>query len=228
MANFLADDLQNYNSDKKSRTEEFFRYYGKKRAHHQHMQLTMLEQPAKEGLTHLTEIGSFLGYATGLFLAAGFKVRTVDFCSGILGELKTDHVEKNAEAITADDLKGSEIIVCCETLEHLEWDVAVRQIKVFKDSGAKYLLVSVPCKSWYFNLDIAATLTLKSSKFSLKTPQNHKEFVKEGGFGHKWELGYKGYPPSRLHEALEQAGWNVIKTAHEVKNRSMFFLCKAA
>lgn len=224
----MLPEYIDFRRDSNARTPEFFRYYSKKRAAHQHMQLSMLKEPAIAGLLNLVEIGPYLGYATGIFMAAGFNVKTIDFCSGNLGSIKTEHIEKSVDAILPDDLNDTEIIVCCETLEHVEWDVAVKQIKVFKESGAKYFLMSVPCSSWYFNFDIAWTLKNKSAKLALKAPRFYKKFTKEAGYGHKWELGYKGFSPSKLFAELKNVGWDIVKTDYEVKNRSMFFLCKSA
>lgn len=220
------EQFRDYAATKLARINEFYRYYSVKRAAHQHMQLSMLEKPVKEGVESLVEVGPFLGYATGLFQALGLKVKTIDFFNGQLGALATEHVTASAADITPEMLTGADMIVCCETLEHLEWDVACDKLRVFSESGVPWLLISVPCNTWYGRLELSFSPTHFFAKCGLKFPPFLKTFQKESGFGHKWELGYKGFPMRKLLAALQGAGWQIENIQHEVKNRSVFILCR--
>jgi len=45
-------------------------------------------------------------------------------------------------------------------------------------------------------------------------------------YGHKWELGYKGYPLKRLTGALSESGYQIQKTSYVGTVRSVFMLCQ--
>lgn len=224
----LVTHLDEFTANHVNRAKEFFRYYNAKRARHQHRQVSMLEKPAYEGKKNLTEIGSLFGYATGLFQAAGFAVTTIDVKPDMLGELRSRHINKDILQIDESDLAGTEIIVCCETLEHIKWEQAVDRIALFHKSGASYLLISVPYRSPHIILNLE--LARYASTFKLYVKRFWSRFttfkIEPEEWGHKWEVGYKHYPLSRLEQAMSDNGWAIIDRKHEVPSGSIFLLCK--
>jgi len=217
--------LKGHLADNKTRKHEFFRYYNNKRMLHQLTQLKLLRDVEGD---NLTEIGPYLGFSTGLFLASGFKVHTVDVGPpNALGELTPNkHTRQNIRDITQTTLAGSDVIVCCEVLEHLIFSEAEETLAKFHSSGAQSLLISVPYRC--FSIDIRIMYSSLSSFFSwiVKLPSKRfKKFQPEPEpEGHKWELGYKGYPLPKLLKALDKAGFQVAQTEYLGAVRSVFIL----
>lgn len=212
-----------------ARRAEFFRYYNHKRISHQVKQLEMLKHVDARA-TRLTEVGPYLGFATGLFLAAGFQVRTIDIGPvESLGELRPrEHVSKNVLDVDAADLAGQDIIVCCETLEHLHEAEAERVLGVFRAAAVPWLLISVPYRA--ASLDIRWVASPFSSFFACiaKLPSKRgKTFQPQGRKGHKWELGYKGYPLEFLTGMADRAGYAIAATDHVPAVQSVMLLCRA-
>lgn len=210
-----------------ARRAEFFRYYNHKRISHQVKQMEMLKDVEAD---RLTEVGSYLGFATALFMAAGFTVRTVDIGPvETLGQIRPlEHVRKNVLDVAPEDFAGQDVIVCCETLEHLFEAESRRVLEVFRASGAPWLLVSVPYRC--ASLDIRWTRS-RFSRFlswTTKLPTKRREtFVPQGPKGHKWELGYKGYPLDFFTGMLNRAGYRIEKTDFVPAVQSVMMLCRA-
>lgn len=223
--NTVEGILLQYDQDSIARKSEFFRYYNHKRIQHQLKQLDMLREVPN---SRLTEIGSYLGFATALFLAAGFKVQTIDAGpKKVLGEIIPEkHIQKNILDMTPEDLSGQEIIVCCETLEHLNFTEVENVLNTFRRSTAEWLLISVPHRC--MSIDIRFVKNSFSSFFSwiIKLPNKRTQnFTPHPeAFGHKWELGYKGYPIEKLTDAIENAGFIVQKIDYVGTVQSVFIL----
>ncbi|MFC1673471.1 hypothetical protein ACFL12_04885 [Pseudomonadota bacterium] len=223
----VEDILEQYTNDPAARRSEFYRYYSDKRIAHQIKQLEMLKDVPN---TRLTEIGSYLGFATALFSAAGFKVQTIDATSqAILGNITPEkHINKNILEITVDDLKGQDIIVCCETLEHLHFTDVEDILATFSASGAEWLMISVPYRCLSLDLKIIKNPFKSLFKTILKFPtKKNQDFVAHPEpHGHKWELGYKGFPLETMTETLGKAGFKVEKTDYVGTVQSVFLLAK--
>lgn len=221
----LEEHLQQYVADPVARKAEFYRYYSDKRISHQLMQLEMLRDVSGD---RLTEIGSYLGFATALFLSAGFKVQTIDAAPvGMLGELTPEkHIEKNILEISHEDISGQDVIVCCETLEHLHFTDVQSVLEKFHAANAGWLLISVPYRC--MSLDVRLIKNPFSSLFKsiIKFPSKRTQVFKADPepYGHKWELGYKGYPLAKLTDALKDAGFQIEKTDYVGSVQSVFIL----
>lgn len=223
----VEDILQQYAKNPVVRKSEFFRYYSNKRIQHQLKQLDMLRDLPS---VRLTEIGSYLGFATALFLAAGFKVQTID--AGpveVLGEITPqNHIPKNILEITPTDLADQNVIVCCETLEHLHFSEVESVLQTFYASKAEWLLISVPYRC--LSIDIQFIKNPFSSLFNwiVKLPSKRSQNFKPHPepHGHKWELGYKEYPLEKLTNTLKNAGFSVTKMDYVGSVQSAFILCQ--
>lgn len=220
--------MAHYVSHPTERRTEFYRYYDKKRMLHQQKQLEMLRDVPGD---QLVEIGPFLGFATALFQAAGFEVKTVDAgTNAVFGKLTVkEHVQSNVRDVTPEMIKGADALVCCETLEHLPFSESERVLGVFRDSEIPYVLISVPYRC--FSIDVRIMKSKFSSFFSwiVKFPsKKFQEFVPDPSDpdGHKWELGYKGYPVERLLSALDRTGFDVEAIEYVGVSRSIMILSK--
>ena len=209
-----------------ARRAEFFRHHNQKHLHHQVENLEMLRDVQA---TRLTEVGSYLGFATALFMAAGFRARAIDVGPvETPGEIRPEkHISKNILDVSVDDFADHEILVCCEILEHLYEDESRRIVQVLWDSGATWLLARVPYRC--ASMDLRWTKSRFSAFFSwtLKLPTKaHKTFEPQGPKEHKWELGYKGYPLEFFTSMIEQVGYRITATDDVPSVQSVMMLCR--
>jgi 2-polyprenyl-3-methyl-5-hydroxy-6-metoxy-1,4-benzoquinol methylase len=232
----IEEHLAQYVDDPAARKRLFFRYYSAERSQHQFKQLELLR--SIEG-SRLTEIGSYLGFSTALFMAAGFKVRTIDAAPArLLGEISPEaHTVKNILDITPDDLRDQDVIVCCETLEHLEFPDVEKVLRTFRDSGSERILISAPYRCLSIDVRITRHPFASLSVFRYGTSliksiirlnsKKRKVFKPHPApWGHKWELGFKGYPLEKLTRALREAGFTVEKQDYLGTARSVFLLAR--
>jgi len=230
------EHLARYLDDPAARKNAFFRYYSAERAQHQFKQLELLR--SIEG-DRLTEIGSYFGFATALFMAAGFKVRTIDAAPvGLLGEISPEsHMRKDVLEVTPDDLRDQDVIVCCETLEHIEFSDVEKVLRTFHDSGSERILISVPYRC--MSIDVRITrhpfaplsvfrygTSLLKSMIRLNSKKRKVFEPDPEPWGHKWELGYKGYPLEKLTNALREAGFSLEKQDYLGTVKSVFLLAR--
>ena len=223
----VTDILQQYTDDAIARKREFFRYYSTKRIQHQLKQLDMLKDVS---CVRLTEIGPYLGFATALFMAAGFKVQTIDAASAqALGEITPQrHISKNILEITTDDLQNQDIVVCCETFEHLPFSDVERILQMVHSANVEWLLLSVPYRCMSIDARLVVNPFAKVFKWIWKLPTKaFRDFTPHPEpHGHKWELGYKGYPLEKLTDALLAAGYRVEKKDYAGAVQSVFLLAR--
>ena len=228
MTEMTVDDiLQQYTDNPLARKREFFRYYSHKRIQHQLKQLEMLKDVSG---VRLTEIGSYLGFATALFQAAGFQVRTIDAAPvDILGEITPeDHISKNILDITSQDVSGQEVVVCCETLEHLHFTDVEKVLEKLQTAKVEWLLISVPYRCLSIDARLVVNPFSSMFKWIMKLPTKTFRAFKPDPepHGHKWELGYKGYGLDKLTSALDRAGFRVEKQDYVGSVQSVFMLSR--
>jgi len=228
MTDMTVDEiLQQYTDNPVARKGEFFRYYSHKRIQHQLKQLEMLKDVP--GI-RLTEIGSYLGFATALFQAAGFQVQTIDAAPvGILGEITPEnHISKNILDITSGDLEGQEVVVCCETLEHLHFSDVDDILGKLQAAKVEWLLISVPYRCLSIDARLIVNPFSSMFKWIMKLPTKAFQAFKPDPepHGHKWELGYKGHALDKLTSALDQAGFRVEKQDYVGSVQSVFMLSR--
>src|SRR5271155_6178504 len=97
----------------------------------------------------------------------------------------------------------------------------------FRQSGAKYLIVSVP----YMGFQVLVELYANSSKlrqyFSMKKLLWRKDFQSEPAGGHQWEIGYRGCPLKLWEKRLNESGWSIVRRDFTEHCRSVFHLLRA-
>src|SRR4029077_2019477 len=92
-----------------------------------------------------------------------------------------------------EQIAGHQAILCCETLEHLDWENTGPVLRSFHASGAQYLITSVPYMGFQVTLDFYANSHSIRRYFSLKKLSFLREFKRQPKYGHQWEVGYRGY-----------------------------------
>lgn len=208
------------------RLAEWHRYHSPKRIRHQHLQLELISRtPARR----ILECGPNLGCVTALLDNAGYAVTTTDFVPRLFARPDTPHFEMDLTQPDATRLAGHDLILCCETLEHIPREAAERALRAFRESGARFLVVSVPYSGPNLFLELHVAPGWFRSLAFLKWKEALRRFTPEADpYGHKWELGTRGLPVSGWEAALAQAGWAIRERHFSAPTRSVFHLCEAA
>jgi len=211
----------------KSGRDAWFAYYHEKRLFQQWTQIHMLEGL---DIQKILEVGPFMGFVTALLNNIGYDVTTLDLFDRRFDRPPGPHVKTDLRDLTPEMIEGHDCIICCETLEHLHWETVPEIVGTFRKSGARYLLVSVP----YEGLQLFFQLYWNPWKFTKRTAfrklRSRKTFTFDEAkdpYGHKWEVGYKGYPLKRLEGVLEGAGYRIRKRDFTHGAKSVFFLLEA-
>ncbi len=206
-------------------TAEWIGYYSKKRIVHQWTQLHLLSRvPARRVL----EIGPAMGLVTALLVNAGYEVETLDQGPRCFAEPAVRHIEADLAVLRGSDIPGYDAILCCETLEHLEWAAAGRALTALRASGARWLVVSVPYMAFQVTFDFYANRHALAHYFSLKKLLGRRDFTPEPPGGHQWEIGYRDMPLRRWEARLRETGWAIQAREFTGHTRSVFHLLEAA
>ncbi|HYM73049.1 MAG TPA: methyltransferase domain-containing protein [Stellaceae bacterium] len=196
-------------------------YYSEKRVLHQWTQLDLL---AGTEARRVLEIGPAYGLVTAMLTNAGYEVATVDRLTRQFASPAARHIEADITALRGADITGYDAILCCETLEHIDWEAVPAVLTAFRDSGAKYLIVSVPYMAFQITFDLYLNARALRHYFSMKKLLSRREFAREPPGGHQWEIGYKRYPLRRWEERLRTCGWRIARREFTAHTRSVFHL----
>lgn len=154
------------------------------------------------------EIGVGAGVVSAALRAMGITVSTVD----IQPELKPDIVA-SVTGLPIDD-GAFDVGLCCQVLEHLPFECFVPAIKELLRVARKGVVISLPDVSrrgfisaklpkipefrWSWRLPHLRPLPMPKQRLQLD--------------GHYWEIGYKGFPLSRIMSAIHDAGGAIAST----------------
>lgn len=196
-------------------------YYTKKRITQQWLQLSLLgETDAKR----ILEVGPALGGVTAMLVNADYDVTTLDILPKDFNYPETPHIQQDLLTLDPSQIEGNDTIICCETLEHIDWDKVPSVLQKFQRSGAQSLIISVPYMGFQCTLDIYFNRYTFKEYFSMKKFLNFKEFKPEPEGGHQWEIGYKGYSVEVWEDVIKSCGWSIKVRDFSEKARSIFHL----
>jgi hypothetical protein len=173
------------------------------------------------------EIGPALGLVTSLLVNIGYAVTTLDRGPQSFAYPNVAHLEKDICELRSDEIGGYDAILCCETLEHIEWERVGSILATFRRSGSKYLIVSVPYMGFQVFVELYANRSTLRQYFSMKKLLWRKDFEAEPPGGHQWEIGYRGYPLRLWEKRLSDSGWSIERRDFTEHCRSVFHLLKA-
>jgi hypothetical protein len=173
------------------------------------------------------EIGPALGLVTSLLVNMGYEVTTLDKGARSFAYPDVPHCEKDICALSPGEIAGHDAILCCETLEHIEWARVGPVLATFRESGARNLIVSVPYMAFQVFFEIYANSSTIRHYFSMKKFPGRKVFRPEPAGGHQWEVGYRGYPLRLWEQRLADSGWSIVDRDFTEHCRSVFHLLKA-
>lgn len=207
-----------------SRKQDWLDYYSRKRIVQQWTQIHLL---GTIDCKKILEIGPALGLVTSMLVNIGYEVHTLDMVPRAFDYPAVPHHRKDICELQADEIAGYDAILCCETLEHIEWERVGPILSRFRESGAKYLIVSVPYMAFQVFLELYANSRTFRQYFSMKKLLWRKDFIAEAAGGHQWEVGYKGYPLRRWESRLKDSGWSIVTREFTEHCRSVFHVLRA-
>ncbi len=199
-------------------------YYSRKRIVHQWTQVHLL---GTVDCKKVLEVGPALGLVTSMLVNIGYEVHTLDVAPRAFDYPAVPHHRKDVCELQPGEIAGYDAILCCETLEHIEWQRVGSILSRFRESGAKYLIVSVPYMAFQVFLELYANSSTVRQYFSMKKLLWRKNFTAEPAGGHQWEVGYKGYPLRRWESRLKDSGWSIVAREFTEHCRSVFHVLKA-
>jgi len=214
--------------DAARRKAEWLRYYSFKRVQQQMLQMQLLR--GRE-IDTILEIGPYLGLVTAMLDNAGYRVTTLDLGPRSFDRPDVPHVEMDLTRPEPARLAGYDCIFCCETLEHIDWDQAAAALRAFRAAAPRFLLLSVPYNGFRFYFNGFATGGFRTFSLFVKWPMARRRFTADPAgdpYGHKWEIGYRGYPLRRWEALLKESGFDIAERAFSYPTWSVFHLLRPA
>jgi hypothetical protein len=212
------------NAARLSLKQAWLTYYSRKRIVHQWTQVHLL---AMVECRRILEIGPALGLVTSMLANIGYEVETLDGGPRAFDYPNVVHHWRDLRDLRGHEIHGYDAILCCETLEHIEWQRVGSVLYELRDSGAKYLIVSVPYMAFQVFVEIYLNRFTARQYFSMKKLLWRKEFTAEPPGGHQWEVGYRGYALQDWENRLAVSGWSIIRREFTGDCRSVFHLLEA-
>jgi hypothetical protein len=204
---------------------EWISYYSGKRIVQQWTQLTLL---AALECDKVLEIGPALGLVTSMLKNAGYDVTTLDNAPRGFVEPVTPHICRDIRDLKAEEIVGFDAILCCETLEHVEWPRVGQVLATLRRSGARYLVISVPYMGFQLSFDFYLNRHLARGSFTFKKLKQFVLFRPNGSDGHHWEVGYMGHSLGAWEQRIAEAGWEILRREFTAQCRSVFHVLEAA
>lgn len=199
-------------------------YYTPKRIRHQNLQIHLIKNLAAK---NILEIGPAGGYVTALLKNIGYSVTTLDFIEKDFDYPECDHIVCDLSDSFPTLDKKFDLIICCETLEHIHRQRAEAALRWFHDTGAKFILVSVPYSGLMLYGEFMVSPHQVLGTLFAKWQEAFRKYIPEPHpHGHKWELGTRGLPIKGWENALKTAGWLPIDRRISAPTRSVFHLCE--
>ena len=212
--------------DPAKRRKEWARYYGTKRIRQMLMQVHFL---ASVEVETVLEIGPYYGLTTALLDNAGFEVTTADLNDEpAFWRPNRPHFQMNIDNPDVDAMRGFDAIMCCATLEHVQYEESIEAMKAFKAAEPEYVLVSIPYRSWQIFGELFITARKFHHKFWWRKLTGFETFKEhEDPLGHKWEIGYKGYPLKKVErDLIHDVGYDIVASDFSFPACTAFWLLK--
>lgn len=202
-------------------------YYSRKRIGHQWFQVDLLKElPVQK----ILEIGPFLGLVTAMLASAGYEVTTLDVEEASHNIGAKTSIKGDIANISSDRLKGFDVVICCEMLEHIAWPEVDNVVNRIAQSGTPWLILSVPYEGFQFGFSLYFNrFQFRRSSFFRKL-RFLKKFRVQGNPDtwepHKWEIGYHKYSLSAFCSKVAAAGYEIERQEFTTGCRSVFLVCK--
>lgn len=157
---------------------------------------------------NILEIGIGNGFVSNYLKNRGLEVTTVDANE----ELNPD-ITKDVKHLTESlDPNSFDTVLCAEVLEHIPFNDFEKSINEIRQICKNKFILSLPHYGAKFSLSFKIPLVDKK-RFGFKIPFPKEHKVNE----HKWEIGKKGYPLSKVTDVLSSY-FSIEKTYCPVEN----------
>lgn len=147
-------------------------------------QISLLYTYCKEFINPtILEVGKGNGFVSDFFKKANFNIRTFD----INANLEPDIVGNILDLSTLISSK-SDLILCSEVLEHIDFDYFETSLEQLRLTANKYVIITLPEFKKFFGVNMqirAPKFKVFSAPLFLKIRGN-----KQLGSGHFWEIDY--------------------------------------
>lgn len=202
------------------------RYYSEKRITHQWLQVDLLKHlPVQRVL----EIGPYFGLVTAMLASAGYRVTTLDIEAQSQGIGSERHIQTDIRDVDAAAIQGFDAILCCETLEHIDWQKLDSVLERLAAAGAPWLILSVPYEGLQFAFEFYVNRLRWRRRSHFRKFRFLKRFFVRSETeweAHKWEIGYRGHSLKALVRKLERAGFQIAEREFTSGCRSVFLICR--
>jgi hypothetical protein len=142
-----------------------------------------------------------IGVGDGVFGRYLEEIARVDYASvDVAEDLKPDIIGSVTKMPIPDD--SYDVACCFQVLEHLPFDVFETALKELVRISRRRVIISVPDCRPYIRISFKLPL-VPELLYIEKLPFSHQ--VRLGG-GHQWEIGYPGFPLSRIIEIIQRHG----------------------
>jgi SAM-dependent methyltransferase len=170
------------------------------------------------GGRRVLEIGVGSGVVAATLKRCGIDVTTADIDASLAPDVVAD-----ACSLPFDDGEF-DMVLCCEVLEHMPYEVSVRAARELRRVTHGHCLVSLPHAALSFAALVRMPiLHLRELRFRVPFARR----LPPGG-EHYWECGRPGYPVRRIRRDLLGAGFKLVSESRPPTNYShVFFLLGA-
>ncbi len=207
-------------------------YYTEKRIVHQWFQVDLMKEL---DVQRVLEVGPYFGLVSAMLANAGYEVTTLDITPEPPGPGVARHIRADIRKVRPEQLAGHDVILCCETLEHIPWIEAGQTLSRFAASAVPWLIVSVPYQGFQFGFSLYLNRYLWRKQSFFKKFRFFSEFRAEfpapaddDWEPDKWEIGYRGYSVARLRDMVSGAGYEIVRQDFTAGCRSIFLVARNA
>ena len=177
-----------------------------------------IDEVRNQNPSSILEIGIGNGFVSEYLKRRNFSVTTVD----IDEELHPDHVASVTDLPFEDD--SFSLVMCCEVLEHLEFDELPRALRELQRVARERVIISVPDRSKtypiLFRLPRVGTVR-KLIPWWRIPPMFDPGKMRD----HKWEIGFRTWPLRRVKKVIQDAGFHIERTYRVFEHpRHRFFV----
>ncbi len=153
----------------------------------------------------LLEVGIGGGFVSNYLKMSGYSVTSVD----VDGDLGPDVVADATDLPFDDESFGA--VLCCQVLEHMPYQNALRAVEEFSRITRKHAVVSVPDIGRYsrFMFDVPKLGTIKCLWQLPRFRHPESPYVPDQ---HCWEISVKGYGLKKVMDDIRKCSFTVIRT----------------
>lgn len=157
------------------------------------------------------EIGVGNGFVAAYLRSRGLAVTTLD----IDERLKPDVV---GSATKLPFEEGSfELVMACEILEHIPYTEALAAFREIRRVASRSAVISLPDATRVLRIEFPIPKFGKIRKL-IVIPKLFPPAHKLTAHGHRWEIGKKDFPLSRVKRDIEATGFTILKTYRVFEN----------